>query len=224
MTGHWPCEYPELLTSIQEFNSLTSHIESNWKILVQNIDNLAATDSEKHLFFDSLELLPPRTYMEALIELVELRKSGNLSDIWLTRALFPQMRMNCILADNYRDPSVVALLQEVKAIPDIDAKLSDSIDRIISGEAKETFDGMREFEHLPIASLIENRVVESTIRPALEGESPSIRTIKNLWIHGWKFFVVSAVAIIAVVYFLIRRRKHQTPTKGDADLPPSPKA
>lgn len=216
--------YPELLKSVPEYNALGTQIEAHWKVLLNNLESVAATDAEKHLFFDSLELLPPKTYIEALRELVVLRKAGTLSDTWLTRALFPQMQMSLILVDNYRDSSVIALLQSIKTIPDLDQKLSDSIDDVLNGEAKKTFDDMREFENLPTANLIQNQVVEASIRPARQGESVGLRTFKNLWIQSWGFFLVALTAIIIAAVFLVRRKKHRKYAEKDTEIPHNPLA
>jgi hypothetical protein len=202
-------EYPELLSSIPEFNQLQLLVQANWKELLLHLDDIAPADSDKYLFFDSLELLSPRNYIEALSEIVTLRNEGAISDTWLSRSLFPQTRLNLILVDNYRDASVIRLLESIKSIPDLDKELSKSISDILSGEAKRTFDSMREFEVLPTVSLMRNQIEQSSIRPAQHGEFVFLRTITNFWLQGWAYVIAGLFTIIFTLLFFIRRRIRQ---------------
>ena len=138
------------------------------------------------LVFGFESALSPRDYLEVQKQAVALFEAKKIGKAAFLQALHPSWRMKWILADNYKDAGVIALLERAKKLLGDDPTELSWIQKTVSGTLKESYDAMREFEPLPLARLDRNTVVVTRsyhMQQLLWFPAVAVALAAGLWVY-----------------------------------------
>jgi len=205
-----------------EFARLQQSLQTKWPQALENIQQVAPTDTAKTILFVAAQNLDEESYIRFMSSAVILFKNGSIkNNRILSWALTPREKhLRGLLTDNYRRPEVISILQKSKEVFAGDEHFEHMphfIDGILSGNVQKKYAdfAVRSESTPPPRSTLEpsKNVSPRAGRPentpaakmskATSGETPALSTERQMPVWPW---VVGLFALIVIVPIVLKCR------------------
>lgn len=221
-------ENVSMLRKIPEFKSVENGADAFWENGLKNLTTVAPSPIAKIIFFRACQNMAPENYIKLLNEAASLYEQKSIPRSLLTTAIYPDGKLEYILADNYQNKDVVAFCQRAKRIWSDDQSMVHMFDVILSGETKKSIDDMRKAGALNVPELKlgssttpnppsdvappHSQTVSQTppnalpspstpVAVAAESPAPVVERKSVVWL-----WVVGILALISIIAVALKRR------------------
>jgi hypothetical protein len=127
-----------------EFAQLQQDLQSGWPQALQNVEQIAPTNTSQTILFVAARGLDRESYIKFASTAVDLFRRGAIKDNRILKwALMPpEKHLRGFIGDEYQRPEIRRLLQEAKAVFASDKSFADMlpfIDGVLSGDVQRKY-------------------------------------------------------------------------------------
>jgi len=123
------------LDKVESFVQMQGILKSSWKTSLPLINELAANDTQKALYFKAAQILPREEYIAFVTAASEQAATGTISKQQFKWALFPgQKHLREMWTEDPPDESLQQLARRAKEVLGDDAGPSNFFDHVLSGK------------------------------------------------------------------------------------------
>jgi hypothetical protein len=123
------------LFGIEEFTDLYEHSSFYLYDAINFLGKEGYTNTQKLICINSMQRLNLEDYLKLCVECSNLYNSNKISEDILKWAIIPNFSNRYNIVRNYKNISVVKLLNGIRAHPGLSQAFKKSIDLILSGES-----------------------------------------------------------------------------------------
>jgi hypothetical protein len=133
----------DVLRAYRPFNDLASHASDQIDACIDFISNAHPTLQQIHIAILSMHQLKVHDYVRFARKIVDLYDRRLIIYPELVSVIFPDQSWSTVIAENYNDPEIRTLLENIAARPDVEANAKSEIADILSGNAWEDLQEFR---------------------------------------------------------------------------------
>ncbi len=132
------------MRKISQYQVLEQSSPAIWETAVNNLSEVAPTENDQTILFQSFEGLPPEEYLQFLNQALDLYSQRKISLGVFTGIFFPAGKMQLFISHNYDQPEVAAFLEKAEEVlKKKDEPLMFNIQEARSGKLKQLHDAAR---------------------------------------------------------------------------------
>lgn len=136
-----PTRFTEWTTG-ENYNEASKLAPTVWREVLANIEQIAPTEGQRTIIFQSFETLAPADYLTFQEQALELYKRKVINGREFENVFYSPGRMQFFLPFNYNEPRVQAFLKDAQKTVKLDSLFS-TIGETLSGKMRELCIGLR---------------------------------------------------------------------------------
>lgn len=129
-------EFGTLTGTSEQVTAFLGFMETNWNIVLNEIDVVAPDERRQLLLITAAESLDPSDYLAFLSTLLDKYQAGKVQKNVALAAMSPGAKKYCFFAFNYQHPSVQALCERVKTIFPDNSEMQELMTDTLSGDQR----------------------------------------------------------------------------------------